>query len=545
MRMKSFSLFLFLGAALIGLAFFAEAIGLDNDPGWGRGRIAMLVVGVFIIACGVFYSLYTEMALSILRKIQALGSRNIASLLKLFQTYWYTFPITIFVILIYIWFASFGSWTDWQSATNYYANLAMGFRAGKLHLLIEPNSELLSLSNPYDPSTREGVSFPVDYSLYNGKFYLYWGPIPALILALISPLFRSRVGDLYLVFSFVCGIFLLQFLLAIKIWDRFFRDLPKWVLALSIFVVGLTFPWIYMLINEPNGRIYEAAISGGQFFLLGSFLAAVLAFDRPVTSPVLLALTGLLSALAIGTRLILALPIGFMILMVAYRIWKTSRSSPGNLSMNLISLGLPLILGFVGLGWYNWARFGSVTETGLSYQLAAVNMGGHGLFSPIYFIQNLYSYLLQPPYRIAQFPFLYPKEISPVIGLLFIAPFTMFAILPITALLIKTFRKDPSGSKDNGNDFLDWIMTSLLGTFSCAFCMMLIFFWIAIRYMADFMPALTMLSVVGFWQGYRLLTQRPVSQRFYSILGSVFAGTSFIIQILISVAVKQIGRTGI
>jgi hypothetical protein len=533
-----------MGGAIVAAAFFAETIGLDNDPGWGKGRIAILVIGVFIIACGVFYSLYTEIVLAILRKLRSLGSRNIVSLLKFFQTYGYTLPIIIFVILVYVWFASFGSWTDWQSATNYYANLAMGFRAGKLHLLIEPNSELLSLSNPYDPSTRQGVSFPVDYSLYNGKFYLYWGPIPALILAVISPLFHSRVGDLYLVFSFVCGIFLLQFLLTIKIWDRFFRDLPKWILALSIFVPGLTLPWIFMLINEPNGRIYEAAISGGQFFLLGSFLAAVLAFDRPATSPLLLALTGFLSALAIGTRLIIALPIGFMILMVAYRIWKTSSSTPGNLSMQLIFLGLPLMLGLTGLGWYNWARFGSVTETGLSYQLAAVNMGSHGLFSPIYFIQNLYSYLLQPPYRIPQFPFLYPKEISPVIGLLFIAPFTVFAILPITTSFIKTVQKDPSGSKASGNDFLDWIITSLLGTFSCAFCMMLIFFWIAIRYMADFMPALTLLSVLGFWQGYRLLTQRPSVQRFYSILGIILASTSFGIHILISIAVKQLGRTG-
>jgi hypothetical protein len=171
-------------------------------------------------------------------------------------------------------------------------------------------------------------------------------------------------------------------------------------------------------------------------------------------------------------------------------------------------------------------------------------MGTDAIFSPIYFIQNLYSYFLQPPYIMPRFPFLFPLEISPVIGLLFIAPFTMFAILPIARLFMRPIRINPSTSRGHGNDFPNWITTSLLGTFACALFMMLIFFWIAIRYTADFMPALTLLSILGFWQGYALLSQRPLYQRIYSILGLILASTGFIVHILISIAVKQLGRTG-
>jgi hypothetical protein len=362
---------------------------------------------------------------------------------------------------------------------------------------------------------------------------------------MIDPFVRGRVGDLYLVFSFVCGIFLLQSLLAITLWDRFFRGLPTWILALSIFVIGLTVPWLYMLINEPNGRIYEAAIAGAQFFLMSGFLAAVIAFSKPMASSWWLTLTGFLWALAIGTRLIIVLPIGFMSLMVAYQIWKTSRSSPMSLATKWIAFGSPLLLGFVVLGWYNWARFGSVTETGLTYQLAAVNMGTDSLFSPTYVFQNLYSYFLQPPVVMPQFPFLYPREVSPVIGLLFTAPFTAFAILPAVTLFRKATSKIPSRPKENNHGLLDWITTTLVGAFASALIMMLIFFWIAIRYMGDFMPALTMLSLLGFWQGYQLLSRGPVHRRICTILGIMFTAIGVIVHILLSVAVKQIGRTGI
>jgi hypothetical protein len=379
-----------IGGATIGAAFFAEALGLDNNPGWGRGRIAILVFGIFIIVGSSLYSLYWNKLSTVFDKIRSFTSQNIAGLLKLSRNYWFIFPVLIFVILVYIWFASSGSWINWVSPTRYYADLANGFKQGKLHLLTRPGTELLHLSNPYDPLSRGGVNAPVDYSLYNGKFYLYWGPVPALILAILSPFIHGRVGDLYLVFGFVCGIFLCELLLAVTIWDRYFRDLPKWILALSILMLGLTAPWTYALINEPNGRIYEAAISGAQFFLLGSFLISVVAFKRAVPSSLSLAITGLLWALAIGTRLTMVLPIAFLMFMIAYQIWKNTRPSLSTFTKEMISLSLPLLLCCICLGWYNWARFGSVTETGFSYALAGVNLQKYHseLFSPIYFFRT-------------------------------------------------------------------------------------------------------------------------------------------------------------
>ena len=69
MRIKSVN-FLLLGGAIVGAAFFAETIGLGNDPGWGKVCFATLVFGILMIAYGVFYFLYTDTALSMSRKIQ-------------------------------------------------------------------------------------------------------------------------------------------------------------------------------------------------------------------------------------------------------------------------------------------------------------------------------------------------------------------------------------------------------------------------------------------------------------------------------------------
>jgi hypothetical protein len=543
MQTRSIGFFV-LGGTIVAAAFFAEAIGLDNDLGWGRGRIAILVFGILTIAFGLFYSLYTDIVLSISHTLQSSISQKLTTLFGFLRRDWYIFPVLILVILVYVWFASSGSWTRWEPATRYYAELANSFKQGQLHLLDEPNEKLLSLSNPYDPNARQGVNYFIDYSLYQGKYYLYWGPVPALLLIVIDPFTRGRVADLYLVFYFVCGIFLFQSLFIVMMRDRFFRDLPKWILPLSIFVLGLITPWTYMLINEPNGRIYEASISVAQFFLVSGGLVAVVALDRPAPSSLLLALTGFLWALAIGTRLVIALPVGFLSIMIAYRLWKSMHLSPLSLAGKMFSLSLPLILCLIGSGWYNWARFGSPTETGIAYQLAGVNQNyGNTLFSPTYFVQNLYTYVFHPPSVVPQFPFLYPNEIAGV-GLLFIAPFTMFAILSATPLLRKMPPKLSSSPKAHRADLLDWIVTALLGSFLSAFGLLLISLWTMIRYLADFMPALTILSILGFWQGYQFLNQSPRYQRIYSTLGIILAGASITVNILLSISVRYLGRTG-
>lgn len=129
MRIRSVILFL-LGGAILATALFAEAIGLDNDPGWGKGRLAILGFGILTLAFGFFYSLYTNTADSISRKLQSRVAQYTTVSFRFVRCHWYTFPVLILVILVYVWFASSGSWTQWEPATRYYAELANSFKQG-------------------------------------------------------------------------------------------------------------------------------------------------------------------------------------------------------------------------------------------------------------------------------------------------------------------------------------------------------------------------------------------------------------------------------
>ena len=92
---------------------------------------------------------------------------------------------------------------------------------GKPHLLVEPNPELLKLENPYDYHQRRDLEYLWDTTLYNGKYYLYWGPVPAVLGVIVSSITSKPVTDTGLVFFFVIGIALFSILLLRDIYKEY------------------------------------------------------------------------------------------------------------------------------------------------------------------------------------------------------------------------------------------------------------------------------------------------------------------------------------
>ena len=331
MQRKSVPIFIVItGLLIVGLAGFAYRLGIDHNAEWGRGRIILFVIGFCTLVIGIFFSLFERIAIFAKEKsffslqnypVSKWIRKNwdIALAIKLRQKYLFLFPVVCFVLVVYVWFASVGLWTIWPTRTSYYSLLARAFEERELNLPVTPSEKLLALPNPYDPAQRMGAGEPLDFSLYKGKFYLYWGPVPALALVVLKLLIPKDLSDLYLVFGFSYGLFLIQTTLIIAIWKRYFDRLPKWMLTMAVLLVGLSAPSTWML---STGRIYEAAIVGGQFFLMAGFLSVLSALDKPSSSDIKLVLTGSLWALAVGTRLTLIVPIGLMVLLVALRLWK-------------------------------------------------------------------------------------------------------------------------------------------------------------------------------------------------------------------------------
>src|SRR5512135_3109583 len=210
-RTQKVSVFLGIGLFIIVTAVFANEVGLATGAGWSKSRIALLALGVLVALVPWFPWVH----------VRAETSRS-----DLFL-----FPVLLIVLAMYLWFIS----VSHDLTSNYYTLLATSFRQGELSLSLRPDPALLELANPYDPAARQGIKVPLDLSLYNGKFYLYWGPAPALLVAIAKPLLPGQVSDAYLLFAFVCGTFLFEFLLLMHLQRRFFPELPKWIIILSIF----------------------------------------------------------------------------------------------------------------------------------------------------------------------------------------------------------------------------------------------------------------------------------------------------------------------
>jgi len=442
------------------------------------------------------------------------------------------------VIVFYIWFVGSSST---GTTTNYYTDLADSFLKGKLYLL------------------NIGKDIPIDLSYYNGKFYMYWGPVPALLLAPIQFLSHARIGDFFLALIFGIGVFLAQSFLLIDVWKRYFSTLPKWTIHVSIFLCGLIAPVFTLRHNTDHARIYEAAIIGGQFFLMGGLLMAFIAITKPAISNLRLAVAGLLWVLAIGTRNALAAPIGLMVLFTAILIIRINTGFIEKIK-KLISLGTPLFFGFVGTLWYNWARFDSVTETGFSYALASEDLQAHAseLFSRSYIFQNLYNYLLNPPGFLSNFPFVSMIDGSkspilpfysvpdfyhaqPATGLLFMFPFAVFSVVPLVAFITGGIRlKSVQNIFDgNDNDLSIWLLLNLGASFLAAFGLLLFFFWVGIRYIGDFVPSLVVLSILGFWQGYKLLEHKKTGKNLYLIIGLILTGISIMVSVLLAISTNS------
>ena len=296
-------------------------------------------------------------------------------------------------VSIYIWTSTSGKISSWASTTSYYDMLADAFLHGQTDLLVKPDPHLLTLPNPYDPVANMRYRLH-DASLYRGKYYLYWGPVPGLLLAPVkwvrnavsvseaetwlTAVFHGRVrwvrnavtvGDAYLVFAFAIGEVVFSALLLLALWRRLFYGSPWWSIIPGVLVAGLGTPMPYLF---GRAAIYEAAIIAGQYFLVGGTYWAFTALQTGRFSSRRLFLAGVFWSSAVGSRVSLVFAVAILSLLV---VWRISCEDTGRILDRLCLPKLrafvtPLLIGAMLLGLYNYIRFGSWSEFGMGYQLA-------------------------------------------------------------------------------------------------------------------------------------------------------------------------------
>lgn len=258
---------------------------------------------------------------------------------------------------------------------NVYANSLL---QGHLYLDLDVPQWLQHMDNPYDMAMRTqlgqetGQPYFWDYAFYQGKYYSYFGVLP-VILAYIP--FKLVTGQ-NLRTDFAVAAFAVLAIVAIifcvyQILERYIGDYSVGLLTISILVmvvasqiVSLSFdPRFYAL---PNVLSLVCTLTG-----LGLWINATTHRKFFVGK---LALGAVLIGLNLGDRPIfvlasfLALPI-FWEQITKERIFFSKRGIG-----NTCAVIVPILACGIATMAYNYARFGSVFDFGVLYNLTSSNM---------------------------------------------------------------------------------------------------------------------------------------------------------------------------
>ena len=539
MRFRLFKIFstiisILFGVGCLVVALFAYQLGLDNNPTPGTLRKILAGIGVlFLIAPLVIFALDQlekrfHLCGAIRNKIQKWSffknyfaledpfvdqpqTASASWIKKLFignAVFWCTLGVAV-VITCSVWYMTTGMMTYFRPYSNYYDLQADGFLAGQTSLAVTPPEELAKLANPYDWKARTGIHFIWDASYYQGKYYFYWGPVPALLAALVKIIKPGVVEDQHLLLFFISGLSIVFACLLYYLRKKYFPAAPAWLLFFFILVAGLSTP-VFWLVNRPN--VYETAIASCQFFLFLGLYAAIRGFDSASNKGKWLLLSGFGLGAAVGSRVIVVFAVFFIVGIILLDVFRNKISLKKKF-VSAVCLFVPLIIFAGGLIWFNYARYGSPFETGLRYQLTgdALPEDMSQLYSIRYIIPNAYLSLLQPfQFTPREFPFIvskYDNSWTRIIhlpesyyfseqinGILYTIPFLWLLVLPAAHLVKKGWRwvkQAPSGQVSPMTNAVParlWWM--LAGSVFISFVTSLLFVFTTMRYLADFTPML-------------------------------------------------------
>ncbi len=427
----------------------------------------------------------------------------------------------------YLWYATGGSFRLRGETLDTYDLLADAFLAGQLHLRTAPHPALLATADPYDPEQHRGLAL-LDASLYNGRYYLYFGPVPALLRAGWKRLTgvaatESAMGALFGVAG--CLGF---WLLARALQSRVFPGVSDgWLnLAYLCFAIGGVGPYL-----QARPSIYHEAVVAGTAFTLLGFAFWVRALEKQETRAAgwRLALAGVLFGLGFGSRqtmLAYAASAGLVMLVAAALASSERRRSA---VLQLAAFGVPVAGCLALLLWYNHARFDHVAEFGYRYQLTGLKAAVLTIDARV-IPRNAWAYALWVPLFLPFYPFQVSHTWSEWLGaqgaawtmeasfasVLLLAP--LAGLAPLAAWLLSPAR----GTAWPVRAFVVAGGIGVLATLGLVLCLR----WVAGRHAHDWLAVATILGSVGLWRLVVASGSRPLARLGCRVLGAVLLLTS-------------------
>ncbi len=313
----------------------------------------------------------------------------------------------IAIFIFYGWTASQGNFntlTFNKNPVGYHGLLADAFAHGQVSLMRHPIKQLTQLADPYDPVTNIPYRFH-DVSLFKDKYYLYFTPAVALFILLPFKMITGYFISEPLLTALLCYIgFLAAFFTLKKILSIIKVSLDPWM-EVVIFIALAFNTAVPCLLRRP--LFYELSIASSYAALMMAFYC----FTVGVTATQKLGLKAGLFGALLGLT-ILSRPNQFLtctLLAIAFVVVRgvIFRESRRKLFQVMIMIGLPIFITLMGMAYYNFHRYGSITEFGQSYQLAGYNPKFLISRSISYIPLNIYIYLTTVPQLDTIFPFVH------------------------------------------------------------------------------------------------------------------------------------------
>jgi hypothetical protein len=385
-----------------------------------------------------------------------------------------------------------------KGSRDYYNLLTRGFLKGHLSLDAEADPFLATLKNPWDPVQRAGHGMH-DASYYNGRYYIYFGASPVLLLFLPVTILTGMAIDQGLacvVFAWVglcAAALLVEF-----IRRRYFPKSPAWVALVAVASLGLT-DTMPMLLRRPN--VWEVPITCAYAcFMIGLCLLYGSLHSRRRWTCLAFASTAF--GLAVGARPTYLL--GCAALLVPLLFWMREaggfRKALADRSWRagLAAAVLPLAVIGAALAAYNFGRFGRVTEFGQAYQMYGGDGSRGGFFNWSFLVYGLRVYWLLPANWSPYFPFVTVANApdAPAGQMGVEDPYGILPNMPYIFLGLGILAIAGRNSTGEYSRLLSFCRAVAIACVAIAVTVMS-FGGITNRYMVDFTPGFILLASIG------------------------------------------------
>ncbi len=236
-------------------------------------------------------------------------------------------------------------------------------------------------------SARLDIPNPIenhDLSLFNGKWYPYWGPIPAFLLMPPQIIMQRYIPAAYLAIFFGSLGAVIMYLIIKRIGKEYFNDQisEKFVLLIMVFFAFGT------------SQVYVSTRSGVWFVSqVVSMVPTLFAFYILIKKKLNLH-DFFWASLFISTNFINRFSLVFLGILLIFRLFESFNFK------KLIVSAVPFLFFSIILLFYNYLRFGSILDTGYLYHnhgLDTLRFMPFGIMSWQYIPRNLWLIFLELP----------------------------------------------------------------------------------------------------------------------------------------------------